>query len=193
PPGGDAGLMTRILAIGAYPFVTRDNAGLPELGAIAADNGANAHLRREAAQACARMSRSAGDIQILEGLANKYFDASAKKVAEAAKEKPKADRADAEYAAQKNAVEELKKKVLLTARDKDSKAQDIKTASEAAKKGEDDLKLAKKKHKEAVAPYNQLDNMAKGYKGIARMFQTHIARIEVAIRCKDDLKCYSLT
>ena len=44
--------------------------------------------------------------------------------------------------------------------------------------------------KEATAPFKQAEGAAKAYKGYARMFQTHIARIEVALRCKQDLNCY---
>jgi len=158
-------LTTRILAVAAYPFVTRDATGVDELGAIAADNGADDNLRIEAATAFARLSRSERDITILQGLAQKYFDAAAKKRTEAdGKPKQDADKADAEYARAK-----------------------------AAGGKDDDLKVAKKKHRDAIAPYKALDAAAKAYKGYARMFQTHIARIAVALRCKDELACYART
>ena len=41
-----------------------------------------------------------------------------------------------------------------------------------------------------MRPFKQLDSAAKAYKGYARMFQIHIARIEIAIRCKEDVVCY---
>src|SRR5690606_635723 len=95
PSGAD--LMTRILAIGAYPFMTRDGAGTDALGRIAADNGADDNLRREAATAFARLSRDKKDVKVLTDLADKYFDASAKKKKEAAgKPKKDADAADKE-------------------------------------------------------------------------------------------------
>jgi hypothetical protein len=69
--------MTRILAIGAYPFLTRDGSGTADLGKIAADNTADDNLRTEAATAFARLSRDASDIKVLTDLANKYFEAAA--------------------------------------------------------------------------------------------------------------------
>lgn len=122
-------LTTRILAVAAYPFVTRDATGAAELGKIAADNQADDTLRQEAATAFARVSSDPKDIAVLEELAQKYLDASRKKAREAA---------GAQTAAAKN-----------------------------------------------------LDRAAKAYQGYARMFQTSIARIEIAARCKRDLPCYA--
>ncbi|MEO8703288.1 MAG: hypothetical protein ABI867_24795 [Kofleriaceae bacterium] len=189
---GAPDLQTRILAVSAYAFLTRDGVGVEELGKIAADNGADDGLRQAAAEAFARLSRSANDIKVLEGLAQKYFDASAKKRTEAdGKPKADADAADKIYAAEKKTNEEAKANVLRTTRDTSKKAADIKAATLAAKKAEDDFKEAKKKHNAATQPYKGLDGASKAYKGFARMFQTHIARIEIAIRCKDDIKCYA--
>lgn len=188
---GGPDLMTRILAIGAYPFVTRDNAGVEELGKIAADNSADDNLRTEAATAFARLSRNADDIKVLNDLAQKYFDASDKKKKEAAgKPKADADAADKELEKAKKKLDDAKMAVLKTTKDTSKSAADIKAASEAAKLVEEEYKLAKKKHKEATAPFKQAEAAAKAYKGYARMFQTHIARIEVALRCKQDLNCY---
>src|SRR5690606_32719248 len=78
-------------------------------------------------------------------------------------------------------------------KDTSSTAEQIKAATEAAKKQEEEYKLAKKAHKAKVAPYKQAEAAAKAYKGYARMFQMHIARIAVAIRCKQDLNCYAAT
>jgi hypothetical protein len=188
--GGDSDLTTRLLAIGAYPFVTRDDAGVDELGRIAADNNADDNLRKEAATAFARLSHDARDIAVLEGLAQKYFDAAAKKQTEAAGKKAAADAADAAFAKAKAAVDDAKANALRATHDTSKTAEDIKAATAAVKKAEDDLKTAKKTHADAVAPFKGADGLAKGYKGIARMFQTHIARIEIAIRCKQDLNCY---
>jgi len=187
-------LMTRVLAISAYPFVARDQAGVKELGAIAADNGADDQLRQEAATAFARLSRSEGDIAILQGLAQKYLDASAKKRTDAdGKPKQDADRADAELAKVKANLDKLKQEVVAATKDQRKTAAEIRAVVDRAQAAEDDFKLAKKKHKEAVAPFRQLDAMAVAYKGFARMFQTHIARIAVALRCKDDLGCFAKT
>lgn len=194
PAAGAPDLTTRILAIGAYPFVTRDDAGVAELGAIAADNKADDNLRTEAATAFARLSHDATDIKVLEGLAQKYFDAADKKNKEAAgKPKADSDAADKEFDKAKKVVDDAKANALKATHDTTKTAQDIKDATAAAKKAEDDFKVAKKKHKDATAPYKNLDGAAKAYKGYARMFQTHIARIEVAIRCKNDMNCYAGT
>ncbi|HEY0195305.1 MAG TPA: hypothetical protein VGC42_29520 [Kofleriaceae bacterium] len=196
--GGASDLNTRVMAIGAYPFLTRDDTGLEDLGKIAADNTADDSLRQEAATAFARMSHDAKDISVLEGLAQKYFDAAAKKRAEADKHKPEADKADKDLDKAKKTLDDAKAAVL-RATHKSSKSadevkaatDDIKTATAAAKKAEDDFKVAKQTHKTAVEPYKSADGGAKAYKGYGRMFQTHIARIEIAIRCNQDINCYA--
>jgi hypothetical protein len=189
---GGADLQTRILAINAYPFVTRDNVGAEELGKIAADNLADDGLRQAAATAFARLARNAGDVKVLEGLAQKYMDASDKKRKEADGEpKKKADAADKVFAADKKKVDEAKANVLRTTRDPSKGAPEIRAATAAAKAAEDAFKIAKGKHNDATQSYKSADRAAKTYKGFARMFQTHIARIEIAIRCKDDPKCYA--
>ncbi len=194
PPPDPADLGTKILAISAYPFLARDTTGVDELGKIAADNGADDGLRQEAATAFARMTRDPNDIQILEGLANKYFEASAKKRKEAdGKPKQDADAADKEFEAQKKALDAIKVELIKTTKDPSKSADDIKAQTEKTKKAEEDFKAFKKKHREKTAPYKNADNAAKAYKGYARMFQTHIARIEVALRCKDDIDCYAAT
>jgi hypothetical protein len=193
-PTSGADLMTRILAIGAYPFLVRDGSGTAELGKIAADNTADDNLRTEAATAFARLSREAGDIKVLTDLAAKYFEASEKKAKEAAgKPKADADAADKELEKVKKKLDDAKMNVLKVTKDTSKSAADIKAASEAAKKVEDEHKAAKKIHKEKVAPFKQAEGAAKAYKGYARMFQTHIARISVAIRCKQDINCYAGT
>jgi len=191
PPPSGPDLMTRILAIGAYPFLTRDGTGTADLGAIAADNKADDNLRTEAATAFARLSRDAGDVKVLTDLANKYFDAADKKKKEAAgKPKTDADAADKELEKVKKKTDDAHMAVLKLTRDTSSSAAQIKAASEEAKKADDEMKAAKKVHKDKTAPFKQAEGAAKAYKGYARMFQTHIARIEVALRCKQDLNCY---
>lgn len=191
---GKGELNVRLLAIGAYPFVVRDDAGVDELGKIAADNAADANLRTEAATAFARLAHSPADIKVLTDLAQKYFDASDKKRKEA-DGKPKADAAtaDKELEAARKQVEEAKSAALKVTRDASQGADAIRAATEKAKKAEEDFKLAKKKHKEASLPFKNADASAKAYKGYARMFQTHIARIAVAIRCKGDQSCFVAT
>lgn len=194
PAAGGPDLNTRILAISAYPFLTRDGTGVDELGKIAADNSADDQLRQEAATAFARLSTSSKSLDVLEGLADKYFKASADKRKEA-DGKPKADAAAADkvFEVHKKALEKAKTDLIKLTNDKSKTAEDIKAATLATKKLEEEFKTHKKKHKEGTAQFKALEGAVKAYKGYARMFQTHIARIEVAIRCKQDLKCYAAT
>ncbi|MBA3498873.1 MAG: hypothetical protein H0T65_00770, partial [Deltaproteobacteria bacterium] len=157
-------------------------------------NTADDGLRQEAATAFARMSRDKADIVVLEGLANKYFEAAAKKRKEAdGKTKTDADAADKSFEAQKKALDTIKVDLIRTTKDPNKSADEIKAMTEKVKKAEEEFKAQKKVHREKVAPFKNLDNAAKAYKGYARMFQTHIARIEVALRCKEDLACYAGT
>lgn len=192
PTGPD--LMTRILAVGAYPFLVRDNAGTKDLAAIAGDNKADDNLRSEAATAFARLSHDAADIKVLNELADKYFKASAEKKKEGAgKPKTDADAADKELEKVKKKSDDAKMDLLKITKDTSKGAVEIKAASEAAKKLEEEYKEAKKVHKAKVAPFKQAEAAAKAYKGYARMFQTHIARVSVALRCKQDINCYAAT
>ncbi len=191
---------SKLLAIVKYPFLARDNTGVDELGSIAADNGSDREaeyhdqLRQAAAEAFARMSRDPRGISILQGLAKKYFDASAEK-RKAADGKPKAeaDKADKAYEKEKKTFEELKAKNQRLISDPTKSAEDIRAATKEVKDAEQKLKGHKLKHREATRPYKELDNLAKAYKSFGRLFQYHIARIETGIRCKDNLDCYADT
>ena len=152
PAAGAPDLMTRILAVDCYPFVTHDDTGVTELGKIAADNAADDNLRTEAATAFARLSHSAGDIKVLTDLAQKYFDAADKKNKEAAgKPKADSDAADKEFEKAKKALDDAKSNALKATHDTSKSADDIRAATAAAKKAEDDFKVAKKTHKEKTA------------------------------------------
>lgn len=191
PAASESDLSTRVLAIGAYPFLTRDDTGLDELGKIAADNNADDGLRQEAATAFARLSHDAKDVSILVALAQKYFDAAAKKRTEAnGKLKATSDAADKEFEKAKKVLDDAKAAALRATHDSTQSVEAIKAATENAKKADEAFKAARKTHRDAVAPYKAADGAAKAYKGYARMFQTHIARIEIAIRCKQDIQCY---
>jgi hypothetical protein len=191
---GEPDLNTRILAISAYPFLTRDDTGVDELGKVAADNNADAGLRQAAATSFALLAHDAKDITILQGLAQKYIDASVKKRAEAdGKPKAVADTADKEFTKAKKLYDEAKARVDRVSHDSTKTAADIREATDAASKASDAFKLAKKVHGDAVAPYKAADVAARTYKGFARLFQSHIARIEVAIRCRQDINCYAGT
>jgi len=191
---------TKILAIVKYPFLARDQKGVDELATIAADNGADREaefhdqLRQVAAEAFARMSSDPKGIAILQGLAKKYFDASAEK-RKAADGKPKADAAAADKVleAKKKEVDELKINLLKLTKDTTKSAEEIRKATKDVKEAELKLKGDKLKHREATRPYKDLDNLAKAYKNFGRLFQYHIARIQAGIRCKENLDCYADT
>lgn len=198
PPPEGPDLNTRILAIGAYPFLVRDGSGTKDLADIAADNKADDNLRTEAATAFARLSNNPDDIKVLNDLADKYFKAAEEKRKEGAgKPKAAADLADKELEKVKAKVDAAKIAVLKITNEAKNDPKiplsAVKAASEEQKKAEDEYKEAKKVHKTAVAPYKQSEAAEKAYKGYARMFQTHIARISVGIRCKQDINCFAGT
>jgi hypothetical protein len=186
-------LTNRAMAINSYAFLTRDGAGTDELAKIAADNKADDNLRQAAAESFARLATDGKQIDALQGLADKYLKASTDKRAEMDKLKGAFDAAETEYKAAKKLQDDAEAKALRTTQDKSSTIEAIKAATEAGKVAKETFKAAKKKHADAVAPYKNAENMAKGYHQFARMFETHIARIEIAIRCKDDIGCYAKT
>jgi hypothetical protein len=192
--GGGDNVMVRILAVGAYPFVAHDDTGVDELGKIAFDNHADLNLRTEAATAFARLSREPAHIKELNDLAAEYYKQSAEYRAKAdGKPKADADAADKEFEAARKKRDDAKSDALKATNDKSKTAADIRAAAENAKKAEDDFKVASAKHKEALKPFKDLDTRSNGLKYTGRMFQTHIARIEVALRCKSDMSCYAGT
>jgi hypothetical protein len=192
--GADTDVNTRILAVGAYPFVAHDDSGVAELGKIAFDNHADLNLRTESATAFARLSRDPAHIKELNDLADQYYKQAADYRGKAdAKPKTDADAADKEFEAARKKKDDAKSNALKATNDRSKTAADIRAAAETAKKAEDDFKVAQGKHKDALKPFKDLDNRAKGLKYTGRMFQTHIARIEVALRCKSDMNCYAKT
>jgi hypothetical protein len=192
--GGASDVNTRIQAVGAYPFVSRDDTGVEELGKIATDNNAHPGLRQEAATAFAQLAHEVKDIAVLQAQAQKFLEASAKSRAEAdGKPKTVADAADKELAKAKKLNDDAAAAVLKATHDNSKTAEDIRAATEAAKKAKDAFTAAKKAHADAVKPYRTADGDARAYKGFARTFQIHIAGIETAIRCKNDINCYAAT
>jgi len=195
PTGGSAEAKetARVLAIGVYPFVARDSSAATELAKIADSPGDN-QIRQEAATAFARLSRNADDIKVLLKMAKTQSDAAQKQHDFAQKEKAKADAADKLYEDQKKAVAVAKADALKATHDP-KMADDAKKAKvKEAKDLEDKLKGDQKKvHNEAVGPYRGAVQAEKDLNSFSRLFKTHIARIVVAIRCKDDINCYVKT
>ena len=183
-PKGD--IQQRVNAVGAYPFIVRGTAGVAELGKIAADNGADDTLRQEAATAYARLGTGEAEINGLLDLAAKY-----KKAADEAAGKAEAKRPA--YEAAKKTLDDAKAK-LTAAKAQFQKEGGIKKASAdtinamtAAQKAVDD---ADEPYDNARAEWKPLDNAAKDYRSYQRMFETHVARIEIYMHCKTDASCY---
>ncbi len=198
PTGGGGGTAeaketARILAIGAYPFLARDSSAASELAKIADSPGDN-QIRQEAATAFARLSTNPEDIKVLNRMAKVQFDASQKQKDFAAKEKSKADAADAVYEGQKKAVAGAKADALKATHDPSMNADAIKDKVKIAKDLEDKLKGEQKKtHNEAVGAYKGAIQASGDLDRFGRLFETHIARIVVAMRCKADTSCYAKT
>jgi hypothetical protein len=186
-------LQTRTLAVAAYGFVARDDLAVGALGTIAADNAADDGLRQETAATYARLATNRSHIALLETLAKRYLDAAVKKRAEADTAKPAADAADAQFASAKQKLDDAKAAALAASHDPAASTDAIRAATAAAKQADDDVKAAKRRHRDQTAQFRGLDGAAKAYVSYARLFQAHIARIAVAIRCKRDLACYAAT
>lgn len=184
----------RSSAISAYAFVAPANSSIDELAKITSDNDENGDLRLEAATTFGRLATGASAIPLMQSLAAKYGKESAEDRAKADGEPKKAmDRALEAMKQARKAREEAKASVEKLTRDSNASAEQIRAATEAAAKMEEMFKAADKKQKDDSAKYRALDRNAKFRHGYQRSFQSHIARIEVATRCKEDLACYAAT
>ncbi len=184
---------TRTLAIGAYAFLARTDADVDALGKIAEDSSADEGLRQEAATAFARLARDPKHISLLLGLAERYTKQAAKKRKAADAAKPATTKADAALAKKERAWDASKAKLIQVAKDPAATTEQIRTAAAATKQLEDAFRDAKRKHREQTAGYRSLDQAAVASTGFARIFQAHVARIEIAIHCKNDLACFGGT
>ncbi len=181
----------RIGAMGAYAFTVPDGTGAEELWKIAADNAAPDELRVEAATAYARLARDKKQIAGILAMAKKYTDASAKKRADGDKLAPAKLAADGELQKIRDAFDAARAKLLATTQDPSTTAEQIRAQTEVTKKAEADFKAARKKHREKTSTFTMHDSAATAYVGYARMFQTHVARVELAARCADNVDCYA--
>lgn len=183
----------RPMAVNVYSFVSPSGGekvgtgtALDFLGKLVADTTQDFTTRLEAATAYGRLATTADRIKVLQDQAAQFEDGSnkARKEADGA---PKAALAAAKtpYDAAK---EELKKaKDAVARKGGESKAPvELITAMTNAKTA---LDKVTKPYQEAKAKFDELDNKAKNYKASQRVFETHIARIEIAIYCKGDAAC----
>jgi hypothetical protein len=189
-----ADLAARMGAIGAYSFSARDAGAVDKLAKIIEDNGENGDLRLEASATYGRLARGASAIPLMQQMAAKYGKESDEDRAKADGEPKKAmDRAVEAMKQARKVREESKANVEKLTRDADAKADQIRAATEAAAKTDEAFKVADKKQKDEGAKFRALDRTAKLRHGYQRVFQSHIARIAVAVQCKDDLACYAAT
>jgi PBS lyase HEAT-like repeat len=187
-------IQNRALAIGAYAFVARSkDADTDGLGKIAADNKADDGLRQEAATAFARLATSPKDMGVLLELAGKYRKAADEARAKAdGKPKTAYDKAKKEYDKAHKALSAAKAKLAAEGGFKHAKAETI-NAMTAAQKEVDKID---EPYDDARAAWKPLDNAARDYRGYERMFETHVARIEIYVHChgqSDAAACYAKT
>lgn len=190
-------LNLRPMAVGVYSFVSKDGSekvgtgnALDFLGKLVATTSEDFTVRLEAATAYARLASTADRIKILQDQAAQFEDGSAKARAQA-DGAPKAALAAAKgpYDAAKEALKKAKDAV--SRKGGEAKAPvELITAMTEAKNA---LDKVTKPYQEAKAAFDTLDNKAKNYKASQRVFETHIARIEVALFCKGDAACLGKT
>ncbi len=185
------------MAANVFSFVSRDGSekltkgnALDALGAIAAKNDAEQGLRLEASVAYGRLARSKDRIPLLMGQAKRYKDESDKAQKEA-DGPPKAayEKAKAVYDAAKAELDKTKADVARSGGERKAPIEQI-DAMTKAKVGFDKVK---EPYTLAKGAWKTFDEKAKAYRGFQRLFETHAARIEIAMHCKDDPACYVAT
>lgn len=189
-----AEVSTRAMAMSAYGFVARNGQGVEELAKIADDNAANDVLRQEAATEVGRLATSDASLGALERLADKYKKASDEALAKAnGQPKQDYDAAKAEFDAANKVLAKAKADSLALSKDKAASTEALQRAVDAIKAAEKVFTAAKEKEKAAGLVYKPLERQAKDYRSYQRMFQAHIARMAVALRCGDNAGCYADT
>ena len=187
----------RPMAANVFSYVSHEGAepagggkAVDLLGKIAADNNADQGLRLEAATAYARLANRKDQIPLLRTLADKYQEAS-DKAAKEAEGKPKADyeKAKGPYDAAKATLDAAKKKV----RDAGGEGKAPVDLIQEMTKAKEDFEKVKGPYTTAKNAWKTLQDTSEAYRGFQRVFETHIARIEIAIRCGNDLACYAGT
>lgn len=184
-------LTLRALAIDAYSYVARDTTAVPALAVLWADNAGDDFVRQAAATAYARLSREGKDIPELVKLSKKYVDASAKKAREAKQLERGKLAADAALDKARKESDAINRKLELAATNSKLSVKELEALTAKAAKVQKAFVDARQKHREKIVPFRNAEAAAAAYLGYARMFQTHGARIDAVLRCKDDDKCYA--
>jgi len=187
----------RPMAAGVYGFVSKDGSekyngtsGLDVLAKIAADDKADTALRLSASESYGRLASDKSRIDLLKKLAKNYADASAKARKEAEGDpKVKLDAAKKQLDVAQKAFDEANKPIIAANGKVEELGQDV---IDAQKKAKDNLDLVNKgTYIPAKEKYDSLDQRASGLQGYERGFEDHIARIEIAVTCGKDAKCYA--
>ncbi len=194
------------MAVAVYSYVSKDGSeksgtttGLDALGKIVADTGADFTVRLEAAASYARLARTADRMKVLQDQVKAFADGSAKARAEA-------DGAPKAALAAAKAPYDAAREQLKAAKDAIARAGGMKKVEDGVKKGTIDPDVLNKltaaqtavdkvegAYDDAKADYDEADHKAKNYKASQRVFETHIARIEIAMRCGTSAECYGKT
>lgn len=185
------------IAANVFSFVSKDGSekvgtgsALDALGKVAADNSADQNFRLEASVAYGRLARSKDRVSLLMDQAKKYKEASDKARKEA-DGPPKTA-----YEAAKGVYESAKANLDAAKADVARKGGERKAPIDLINKMTE-TKVAFDKVKDpftkAKATWKALDDKADAYRGYQRLFETHVARIEIAMHCKQDAKCYADT
>lgn len=189
----DSDSQFRPMAANVFSYVSRDGSEMAGkskavdlLGKIAADNAADQNLRLEAATAYARLANRKDQVAILRTLADKYQDASDKAHKEA-EGKPKAEyeKAKLPYDAAKANLDAAKKKV----RDAGGEGKAPVDLITEMTKAKEEFEKVKGPYTTAKNAWKTLEDTSEAYRGFQRVFETHIARIEIAIHCGGDTAC----
>ncbi len=185
------------IAANVYSFVSKDGSekvgtgsGVDALGKIAETNEADQTLRLEASVAYGRLARAKERIPLLMVQAKKYKEASDKAQKEA-NGPPKAayEKQKVIYDAAKASLDEAKAAVARKGGPNKAPVDLI----EANTKAKVEFDKVKDPYTAAKATWKALEDKAKAYRGYQRLFETHAARIEIAMHCKDNADCYAQT
>jgi hypothetical protein len=185
------------MAANVFSFVSKDGlektgkgTALDALGDVAKQNDADQNFRLEASVAYGRLAQSKDRIPLLIGQAKTYKEASDKAQKEA-NGAPKAayEKQKVIYDAAKAKLDEAKAAVARKGGPNKAPVDLI----EANTKAKVEFDKVKDPYTAAKATWKALEDKAKAYRGYQRLFETHAARIEIAMHCKEDANCYAQT
>jgi hypothetical protein len=185
------------MAANVFSFVSKDGlekvgkgTALDALGDVAKTNEADQNLRLEASVGYGRLARSKERIPLLLDQAKNYQEASDKAQKEAnGPPKVAYEKQKLIYDAAKAALDEAKAAVARKGGPNKAPVELI----EANTKAKVEFDKVKDPYTAAKATWKALEDKSKAYRGYQRLFETHAARIEIAMHCKDSAECYAGT